>query len=110
MILGRFPDRLMNDQLIVFQPALEDRVLDDVDAAVEAELPHRIGLVGFDRLDAERQARRDFLVAVAGGDQAQDFGFALARRGARLRQPLAISTEEIGGDTRGQRRIEILAP
>ena len=39
----------------VVQPALQDRVLDDVDAAVQTQLSHRVRLVRLDGLDAERQ-------------------------------------------------------
>ena len=49
----------------IFQPALQDRVFDDVDAAGQPELSHGVGLVGLDGLDAERQPGGDFLVAVA---------------------------------------------
>jgi hypothetical protein len=54
--------------LRIFEPALQNGEAHDVYAVADAELTHRVGFVGFDGFDAERQAVGDFLVAVAPSD------------------------------------------
>src|SRR6185295_7439822 len=92
----------------VVQPAVMDRVADDVDPAAEIEFPHRVGFVHFDRLDAQRQLLRDLLVRVADGDQPEDFAFAIAD--LHMARDLGMSGEERAGDAVGQRGVEIASP
>ena len=58
--IGITPDDPRDLPLIVLQPALKDGVLDDVDAAVQPQLPHGVGFVRFDGLDAQRRAGPQF--------------------------------------------------
>src|SRR5678816_3641742 len=88
------------------QPALEDCVLDDVDPAGQVEFTHRIRFVRLDGLDAERQLRRDFLVAVARSDVAKDLRLALGQSGRGHLCP-RVFTGKPSGDSRRQRRIEV---
>src|SRR6185295_12062991 len=91
----------------VVQPALQDRVLDDVDPPGQIELSHRVGLVRLDGLDAERQLRRDFLVAVLRRDQAKHRCLPLGQgRGRYLAR--RVLARQSGGDSRRQRRIQVL--
>jgi len=71
--IGKTPNDPRDLPLVVLQPALQNCIFDDVDAAVEPKLPHGVGFVRFDRLHAEGEPGGDFLVAVAGGNQTQDF-------------------------------------
>ena len=64
------------------QPAPLQGVLDEVGPALQAELLHRAGLVGLDRLDADVELGGDLLVAEAPGDQADDLGLALGQLAA----------------------------
>ena len=77
------------DRSGVLQPALQQRVPHDVDAAADAELVHRVGLVRLDGLDAQIQPRGDLLVGVTPGDQPDDFGLPRTQRRFpdRLRPP-----------------------
>src|SRR5688500_6173371 len=92
----------------VMQPPLEDRVFDDVDAAGEIELAHRVGPVGLRRFHAQIELLGDFLVAVARGDQPQDLGLALGDGGAAAAGAAAFAAEKAGGDARGQAGVDIL--
>ena len=72
------------------------------------ELAHGIGLMHFDSLHAERESSRDFFVAVALRDQAQDLGFAFGCAGDDAPERFRL----LGGKRRremvGQRGIDIL--
>src|SRR5918993_2997047 len=65
LTLGKTPTHFGEDAhraiLSVVHPPLQDRKADDVDPAPEPELPHRVGLVDLDRLDAEVELRGDLL-------------------------------------------------
>ena len=86
---------------LVLEPALERRVFHDVDAAGQTELSHGVGLVRLDGLDAERQARGDFLVAVAGRNQPQDLRLPLADAAVAGR----LSPPRFAGERRGDRAV-----
>ena len=72
---------------------MQHGVLDDIDAAAQAQLSHRIRLVGLDGLDAERQLGADFLIAVAGRDEAKYPRLALAEFSRRFRRLVGWSFE-----------------
>src|SRR3954467_8776855 len=61
------------------QPAAADGVPDDLDAAAQAELFHRAGLVRLDGLAADVELRGDVLGGVAPGDEPEDLLLAVAQ-------------------------------
>src|SRR3982751_3482224 len=93
--------------LRIVEPALQDSVFDDVDAAAKPELAHRIRLMRLHGLDAQRELAGDFLVAVAGGNQPEYARLAVAEFAARFRR-LVGPSEEPCGHPGGQRGIDIL--
>src|SRR5438477_9490990 len=56
---------------VLAQPLLGERIAQDVGAAAQAQLVQRGGLVRLDGLHADAELGRDFLVALAPGDEAQ---------------------------------------
>src|SRR2546423_14550810 len=64
--------------LIFFEPTPHQCEAHDVNTTVQVELAHGVGAVRLNGLDADVEPGGDLFVAVAPGDQLQDFFFALA--------------------------------
>ena len=71
-------NRVQRSTLRVVQPALENAVADDVDAAGQSEPAHGIGLVQLYSLDTDLQSVRDLLVAMSNGYETKDLRFSFA--------------------------------
>src|SRR6185369_3835504 len=61
----------------VLKPTLQDGVTDDVDAAAQVELSHRVGFVHLDCFHADIELSGDLLVAMADGNQAKHLRLAV---------------------------------
>src|SRR6266511_2128189 len=90
----------------VLQPALQQRVADDIDAAAKAQLPHRVGLVHLDRFDAEVELAGNFFVAVPKRDQPNDLGFTI-RDSGRQDTLSSMARHERAGHLRRDGGIQI---
>lgn len=76
--------------MLVIQPALPQRVLNDFTAAMETKFISQPNFVSFDGFDAQPQFIGDFFVAEAPRDTDQDFALAFAQ-GNCLRRATAGS-------------------
>ena len=91
---------------MLVEPALQDREFDDIDASPHFQLAHGVRLVDLDGLNAEAQLSCYFLIAVAEGDEAQYFVFALAglaHAGSPLAAPFATYPPTTFAVTAGSR-------
>src|SRR5690349_13463695 len=95
----------MSDSL---KPPLKERVLDDVDATAQTELPHRVRLVGLDGFYAERELPGDLLVAVTRRDQLQHTRLSVRQLDTGFGR-LVGASQQPRGHSRGQRRVDVLS-
>src|SRR6478672_2554023 len=79
---GKFPGIRSLGCAVLREPAANERIPHDIRAAVQLQLLDGGGLVRLDRLDAEAEVGRDFLVAATPRDGAQHFLLAHAELGA----------------------------
>ena len=87
------------------QPSDMKGILQELDSAAKTEFPHGVRFMDLDRLGAEVQPRRDFLVAMSLRHETQHLGLAVRQRQRGPSGSLPFRREWLG-QVMGQRRID----
>src|SRR5262245_31034264 len=91
-------DWRLETDLGILKPAVDGRVAHDVGAVRQLQFPHGVGLVYFDRLDADVQFGGDVFIAVADSHEPQHVRLTRGNRSAVAfeRVPVHVSRAQCG--------------